>query len=205
MVKEFWDERYSAEEYIYGEEPSAYFRQVIDAIEPGTILIPGAGEGRDAVYAAKLGWEVHAFDQSVSGRNKALKLANRHNVAINFEVADAADYDPGKHKFDLITMVFFHLPPDFRSGFHNRLIQWLKPGGKVLVEAFHLRQLNNHSGGPKDPDLLITARQLAGDFKLLEITENQEVTVELNEGTHHYGKAEVVRFTGIKRNYNRLA
>lgn len=200
MVKVFWDERYSAEEYIYGEEPSAYFRQVIDGLEPGLVLIPGAGEGRDAVYAAKLGWEVYAFDQSVSGRNKAIKLANSHNVAINYEVADAADYDPGKNKFDLIAMVFFHLPPDFRSGFHNKLIKWLNPAGKVLIEAFHLRQLNNNSGGPKDPDLLITARQLAGDFKLLEIAENREVTVELNEGTHHSGKAEVVRFTGIKRN-----
>jgi 2-polyprenyl-3-methyl-5-hydroxy-6-metoxy-1,4-benzoquinol methylase len=200
MVKEFWDERFSAEEYIYGEEPSEYFRQFIDGMKPGRVLIPGAGEGRDAVYAAKLGWEVHAFDQSSSGRNKALKLAKKHHVEINYVVADAADYDPGKNKFDLIAMVFFHLPPEFRSNFHNKLIQWLKPGGKVLVEAFHLRQMNNHSGGPKDPDLLITARQLAGDFRLLEITENRELTVELNEGTHHNGKAEVVRFAGIKRN-----
>jgi 2-polyprenyl-3-methyl-5-hydroxy-6-metoxy-1,4-benzoquinol methylase len=200
MVKEFWDERFSAEEYIYGEEPSEYFRQVIDGIEPGTILIPGAGEGRDAVYAAKLGWEVHAFDQSEAGKNKAMKLAGKHKVTINYVVADAADYDPGKNKFDLIAMVFFHLLPDLRSDFHSKLIQSLNPGGKVLVEAFHLRQLNNTSGGPKNPDLLITANQLAQDFKLLEITENRELTVELNEGTHHRGKAEVVRFTGRKRN-----
>ncbi|MBE0663931.1 MAG: class I SAM-dependent methyltransferase [Bacteroidales bacterium] len=200
MQKEFWDERFSVEEYIYGEEPSEWFRQIIDGMKPGRILIPGAGEGRDAVYAAKLGWEVYAFDQSEAGRNKAMKLAEKHKVAIHYIVTDAAEYDPGKNQFDLITMVFFHLPSDFRSDFHTKLIQWLRPGGTVLIEAFHLRQLNNTSGGPKNPDLLITANHLANDFKLIEITENLELTVELNEGTHHHGQAEVVRFTGIKRN-----
>jgi 2-polyprenyl-3-methyl-5-hydroxy-6-metoxy-1,4-benzoquinol methylase len=200
MQKEFWDERFAAEEYIYGEEPSAWFKQIIDGLKPGSILLPGAGEGRDAVYAAKLGWEVHAFDQSEAGKNKAIKLAEKHKVTINFIVADAADYNPGKNQFDLIALVFFHLPPDLRSEFHHKLIHWLKPRGTVLIEAFHLRQLNNSSGGPKNPELLITASQLANDFKLIEITENLELTVELNEGTHHHGQAEVVRFAGIKRN-----
>lgn len=61
-MKAFWDERYLAEEYIYGEKPSAFFKQVIDTLPPGKALIPGAGEGRDAMYAASLGWNVHSFD-----------------------------------------------------------------------------------------------------------------------------------------------
>jgi 2-polyprenyl-3-methyl-5-hydroxy-6-metoxy-1,4-benzoquinol methylase len=199
-MKEFWDERYSAEEYIYGEEPSEYFRQVIDGLPPGKVLIPGAGEGRDAVYAARLGWEVHAFDQSEQGKKKAAQLAMHHNISLNYMVSDAADFDPGHQQFDLIALVFFHLPPKFRTDFHRRIVNWLRPGGKILVEAFHPRQLNNQSGGPKDPSLLITAAQLAGDFRSLEVIENTELTVDLDEGTHHRGQAEVVRFLGKKPN-----
>ena len=55
----FWNQRFASEEYIYGTEPSAYFKQIIDGLKPGKLLVPGAGEGRDAVYAATLGREEH--------------------------------------------------------------------------------------------------------------------------------------------------
>lgn len=195
-MKEFWDERYSAEEYIYGKEPSAYFRQILDRLEPGRILIPGAGEGRDAVYAARRGWEVHAFDQSKEGKNKAMKLARQFNVTLSFDATDAAHYKPGPHNFDLIALVFFHLPMESRKSFHQKLIKFLNPGGYIVLEAFHQRQLGNSSGGPKDLSLLMTGEMLKDDFADLTIIENNETVVELNEGSHHHGRAELVRFLG---------
>ena len=45
-MKEFWDTRYAAEEYVYGTEPNEYFKSFIDRLEPGSILLPAEGEGR---------------------------------------------------------------------------------------------------------------------------------------------------------------
>jgi hypothetical protein len=43
----------------------------------GSILFPAEGEGRNAVFAAKLGWAVSAFDISNEGKNKGIKLAKK--------------------------------------------------------------------------------------------------------------------------------
>lgn len=194
----FWNQRFSSEEYIYGTSPSTYFKQVIDRLKPGRLLVPGAGEGRDAVYAATLGWKVHAFDQSREGQRKALLLAEKRNVKIGYEIADAAAYHCEGQMYDMIALVFVHFEPLLRKSFHKALIECLAPGGLILVEAFHKNQLKYSSGGPKDPEMLLTAEILANDFNELTILENLEMQVVLNEGTHHQGPAEVVRFLGQK-------
>ena len=72
----FWDERYSTDEFIYGKEPNEFFRENLLKIRPGKLFLPGEGEGRNAVFAAKNGWTVDATDQSEIGKLKALKLAS---------------------------------------------------------------------------------------------------------------------------------
>jgi hypothetical protein len=74
-MKEQWNERYSASEYIYGTGPNTWLVEKLAGLQPGKILFPAEGEGRNAVHAARLGWNVAAFDQSEAGRKKALKLA----------------------------------------------------------------------------------------------------------------------------------
>jgi 2-polyprenyl-3-methyl-5-hydroxy-6-metoxy-1,4-benzoquinol methylase len=197
-----WNQRFSSAEYIYGTAPNAFFKQVIDGLKPGRLLVPGAGEGRDAVYAATLGWEVHAFDQSSEGRRKALLLAGKKNVQIRYELADAAVFACHKKSYDLIALVFVHFEPALRERFHRELVKCLHPCGLLLAEAFHKKQLGNSTGGPKDPEMLVTVEMLAKDFVGLAILENRELQVILNEGTHHIGPAEVVRFLGQKNQPN---
>ena len=56
-MKDMWEERYAADEYAYGEEPNAFFKACLDGLPaPGRLLLPGEGEGRNAVYAARQGW-----------------------------------------------------------------------------------------------------------------------------------------------------
>ncbi|NUQ25310.1 MAG: class I SAM-dependent methyltransferase [Saprospiraceae bacterium] len=192
----FWNDRYSEEEYAYGTAPNAFFKEIIDPLTPGKILVPGAGEGRDAVYAAKLGWEVYAFDLSTEGRKKALQLAEKENVDIHYEIRDAADFPFFDKKFDLVAMIFFHLPPGLRQGFHKKLPDMLNPGGVIIIEAFDPRQINNSSGGPREISLLYTAEMLRSDFPNLTEIINSENETELNEGLYHIGKADVVRYVG---------
>ena len=97
LQSNFWDERYSSEEYVYGVEPNQFFKQVLDKIPvPGKLLLPGEGEGRNAVYAAKCGWLVDAYDQSINAQKKALKLAEINDVIINYSVVDLAKFNPQK-------------------------------------------------------------------------------------------------------------
>lgn len=55
MKNEFWNERYSANETVYGDKPNKFFKQFIDTHKPGKILLPAEGEGRNALYAASKG------------------------------------------------------------------------------------------------------------------------------------------------------
>ena len=92
---DFWNERYSSDEYVYGTEPNQFFKEQIQKINPsGRLLLPGEGEGRNAVFAAKLGWNVDAFDQSSVAKMKAETLAKLNNVKINY-----SNVDLGKLKF----------------------------------------------------------------------------------------------------------
>ena len=77
-----WNDRYSRDEFAYGEQPNNYLKEWLEKLDAGTILFPAEGEGRNAVFAAKLGWAVSAFDISVEGKKKALLLAEVNSVKL---------------------------------------------------------------------------------------------------------------------------
>ncbi len=192
----FWDDRYSAEEYIFGKEPNVFFKSVIDTLKPGKILVPAAGEGRDAVYAATLGWDVYAVDQSITGKEKAERLAAERGVSIHYTVQSIAETDLSDGTFDAVALIYFHLPPPLRQELHRRLPSALRPNGTVMIEAFTPRQIGNTSGGPTEPERLLTKEILMSELGTLKINQCEEVTTILAEGTGHAGTANVVRFIG---------
>jgi hypothetical protein len=200
-MEEFWNKRFEEEEFVYGIKPNVFFRSEIDKIKnKGKALFPLEGEGRNACYAAQLGWEVDAFDFSESGKQKALKLCDANDISICYEVTKVEDYKVKKDTYNLIVLIFSHLDPENRILFHKKVIDSLKSGGKLIVEAFHPKQLENNypSGGPKNKDLLYTLTQLKDDFKALSKSDGSELKIDLAEGDYHYGKAYVTRFVGTK-------
>jgi 2-polyprenyl-3-methyl-5-hydroxy-6-metoxy-1,4-benzoquinol methylase len=198
-MKEFWDERYAAKEYIYGTKPNAFLVAQIEEINPvGKILFPCEGEGRNAVFAALNGWSVEAFDYSESGRDKALQLANEHQVEIDYQLADATLFDFGIEKYDVVAFIFAHFPKDLRIALHHKAIQSLKKGGYIILEAFNPMQINNNSGGPKDVSMLYTEEILLEDFKKLKMLTLTTEQLILDEGAYHQGIADVVRMVARK-------
>lgn len=115
-MKEFWNTRYAAPEFAYGVEPNLFFKTQIDALPVGKILLPSEGEGRNAVYAASLGWNVTAFDYSEEGQQKALELAEKHGVTIYYTIADASEFQTDE-KFDVVALIFSHFPPQYERHF----------------------------------------------------------------------------------------
>jgi len=135
---EFWDERYSSNEFAYGTEPNIYFKNELDKLSPGNLILPGDGEGRNSVYASKNGWKVDAIDFSTVAKEKALKLAEEKSVKINFEVANLAEYKPKTNYYDAAAIIFLHLNPQIRSAIHSRIVDSLKPGGTLIIEVYIL-------------------------------------------------------------------
>jgi len=198
-MKNFWNERYSEKVYAYGEEPNMFFAEQIIKLFAGKMFLPAEGEGRNAVYAASLGWEVSAFDTSDAGKSKALLLADKKGVTIDYKVDDAVSIFYPDNSADVVAFIFAHFPPSVRKQIHQKAIQWLKPGGKIILEAFNPNQLNNQSGGPKELSMLYTEEIIRNDFEGLDIEILKSVRTRLNEGKYHEGIADVIQFVGTKK------
>ena len=204
-MKEFWNERFGHNEYAYGTEPNEFFKQSVDSYKPkGKILMPAEGEGRNAVYAAKTGLEVFAFDTSEQGQKKALQLAKKENVKITYEICTFPNLTLMDDTFDVLGLVFAHFPPDIRESFHNILGSMVKPNGLVILEGFSkenlkLREANPNIGGPRSLDMLFSTEQIQNDFSEFDILKLEQTLTELNEGKFHKGIASVIRFIGKRK------
>jgi SAM-dependent methyltransferase len=162
------------------------------------VLLPADGEGRNAVFAAKFGCDVYAFDQSEAAMQKALLLAKEQQVKIDYRIADLENVQYQDENFDLIGLVYIHLPETIRRKIFRDLIRFLRPGGYVMLEAFTKKHFGNTSSGPKTVDLLYEASDVREDFAHLEIVEFYETNIEIDEGPLHQGPAEIVRLLARK-------
>lgn len=198
-----WDERYGQEEYAYGTAPNQFFREQLVQLQPGSALFPAEGEGRNAVYAAQLGWNVAAFDVSEAGREKALRLAQRQGVTIAYQVSDVTQIQYPPESFDALVLIYAHFSGPEKFIALKQLLGYLKKGGLVIFEAFSKKHLDyvlkdERIGGPKDLDTLYSSEEIRDIFSCCETIELLETEIELQEGLYHNGTGCVIRFTAIK-------
>lgn len=201
FMHRFWDERYQ-EEGVYGKAPNPFW---IDQLsqrvpQPGAdrILLPCEGEGRNAVWAAKHGWRVDAFDASSVALATCQRWASEAGVSVNTVHCDALDFASPPNHYAVIGFFYAHFTSELRQVVHQRATQWLQPGGLVILEGFNPLQLQRQSGGPKMIEMLYTPQLLGQDFDALFVHQNTTLVAELNEGPYHQGMAELIRFVGEK-------
>jgi SAM-dependent methyltransferase len=199
-MKEMWNDKYAKEEYHYGKKPNEFYSKQIEILEPGKILFLGEGEGRNAVHAAKLGWDVDAYDFSTEAKTKALKFAGEEGVTLNYFVQDLNIFSPKENYYDAVIIVFLHMPQDQRIVLHKNIINTLKPAGRVILEVFDKKQIKKQSGGPKNLELLYSLEDIFEDFQDLDIITFSNEEIELDEGLYHNGLASVIRYVGEKNN-----
>lgn len=198
MTSNFWNDRYSENKTVYGENPNEFFKEQLLKLKPGRLLLPAEGEGRNAVFAAKHGWQVDAFDYSEAAKMKALALAAENKLIINYSIQDISDLTLPVSAYQAIALIYVHLEVSVRKRFHKQCVQALKNGGHLIVEAFSKAQIKNTSGGPKDDTLLYDLEDMVDDFKELKISVSSLENIRLNEGPFHQGKAAVIRILAIK-------
>jgi SAM-dependent methyltransferase len=201
-MNEFWNQRFAEPGYKYGTEPNAFVRGQVQRLRPASqVLVPGDGEGRNGVWFAAQGHSVLSMDYSGVGLKKARALAEQRGADVSERLttlcADLADWAPDPQAWDAVVLSYVHLPSAIRRSAHRRLAAGLKPGGCLILEAFHPGQLGFDSGGPKDVDMLYTLAQLRADFDgQLEELLGWEGEIVLDEGPGHQGPARVTRWVG---------
>lgn len=193
-MSEFWDSRFAGRDYAYGTEPNAFLAQQRALLRAGTTALAVAdGEGRNGVWLAQQGLRVLAVDSSSVGLAKAQQLAHTRGVSLTTELADLLTWQWPQAQYDYVVAIFIHFMPTHREHMHRAMLHALKPGGVLIMEAFHPDQLNYRSGGPPVREMLYTEEMLRADFAGAEILQLEETQTELAEGLYHRGPAAVVR------------
>jgi len=193
-----WDERYARAGFAYGETANAYLRAQRSRLKAGMrALVPGDGEGRNGVWLAEQGLAVDTLDLSAQGVAKARGLAEARGVALNAVQIDALAWAWPREAYDVVALIFLHLPEADRRAVHAKAIAALKPGGLIILEAFRPEQLDRQAagarGGPRFRGLLYTLDDLRADFAALDAIELAEADVDFDEGALHVGASAVVR------------
>ena len=197
-MRDFWNQRFGSDKYAYGIEPNRFFKEQLDKLTPAKLLLPGEGEGRNAVYAAKKGWDVTAVDFSVKAQIKANNLANDHQVSINYILDTLEKSKIPEDTYDAAAFIYVHIEDDRLKKVIPKVLSALKKGGTFILECFSEKQLGRTSGGPKTIDRLYSIPQIKKLLKELDIKYLQEEEISLEEGEYRRGRAMVIRAVAKK-------
>ncbi len=199
---QFWNEKYAEETFVYGTNPNVWLEENLPTLTKGSILFPAEGEGRNAVYAAKSGWEVTAFDFSKEGKKKAMLLAQQNQVDLDYHIASADEVN-FERTFNSICFSFSHFPAAIKIGAYQHLEQFLEKGGTVILELFAKEQAQyqeiSNSGGPRDMAMLWSKEEVLQALPNIEWQSLEVVVYHLNEGPGHQGEGAVIRGIGVKK------
>ena len=168
-----WDARYAEADQVWSTGPNQFVEAELADLPPGRALDLACGEGRNAIWLARRGWEVTAIDFSEVAVERARRLADGLPVA--WTVGDALSVE--LPQADLVVLAYLQLAPEQRRTVVRRAFAALAPGGTLLVVAHDSTNLTEGTGGPQDPDVLYTAQDVLADLagESLEVLRAERV------------------------------
>lgn len=170
-----WDARYRAGDLVWGGEPNRFVAAEFTGASPGRALDIGAGEGRNAIWLAGLGWRVTAVDFSAVAIERGRRLAEQQGVTVDWVVADLRDYQPTPGVFDAVVVAYVHLAPADLGVVLDRAARALAPGGQILVVGHDVTNIDHGVGGPQDPGLLYTPQVIVAALAGLTVRRAERV------------------------------
>ena len=172
----FWNRRYEGVERLWPPSPNAPLAEFAAGLSPGRALDLGAGEGRNAVWLAKRGWQVTALDASSVALARAAARADQEGVEIECVEADWREYRPAASSFDLGVVSFMHPDPDEQGAMFGLVTGALVRGGHLFTVGVHLSDSGRR--GPPDPGRLYTPDRLRHALQGLDLLRCESVTYE---------------------------
>lgn len=182
MDSSAWDSRYAGEQLVWSTGPNVWVEEVCADLPVGRVLDIAAGEGRNALWLAGHGWEAVALDFSPVAveRSKSLAAGRLRECEGDFTayVADARDLPALDGPFDLVLVVYLHLPAAERRVTLTSAAECLAPGGRLLVVGHDRDNLEHGVGGPQDAAILLTPGEVAADLEGSGLVVLRAETVE---------------------------
>lgn len=194
-----WDEKFKEQQFIYGTEPNAFLKEHVDVFkDKSKIACYAEGEGRNAVFLARKGKAVTAYDYAKEGLAKTNQLAIQQGVSVCTELVDLLKDDLKQQVYDGAVMIFGHFPKDQQYHVLSKIMDSLKPGGVLLLEVYEDGQLAYQTGGPRRLDYLYNEKQLADWAKQYKVHHYYVGEVERIEGILHTGVCKVIQLIIVK-------
>lgn len=166
MDADAWDERYAASELVWSAEPNRFVAEALADLPPGRAVDLAAGEGRNAIWLARRGWQVTAVDFSPVALDKGRRLAR--GTEVTWVCADATAWQP-EAAVDLVVLAYLQLPADERRAAVRGAMSMLAPGGTFFLVAHDSTNLTAGTGGPQDASVLMTAEDVLADLAGLDV------------------------------------
>lgn len=199
---DFWNARYASDDYIFGTAPNQFLASRADLIVPGMrVLAVADGEGRNSVWLAEQGAQVHAVEVSPIALEKARTLAKTRGVTVQFEQADLLNWRWPEAQYDLVVAIFIQFAsPTQREPIIAGIRRALKPGGVLILQGYTPKQIEFATGGPSSAENMYTEsllRSWFGDWLVRHLREHEDV---ISEGTHHHGLSALIDLIAQKPN-----
>lgn len=171
-----WDLRYTEKEWLWSAEPNIFLVDEVGTLPPGRALDLACGEGRNAVWLAERGWNVTAVDFSKVALERAGELAKHRGVEVELVHADVTGYEPEEGEFDLVVLMYLHLPPEARIGVWQRAARAVAPGGVLVLVGHDRENLTAGYGGPQSEEVLYTAEEVVAWLEDLTVVSAGRVS-----------------------------
>ncbi len=171
MDSEMWDARYEAADLVWSAEPNLFLPPLVRNLTPGRALDLACGEGRNAIWLAQQGWSVTGVDFSPVAIDKARKITR--DASVDWVVGDATTYSSGQ-PFDLVIILYLHLPQPQLAAAFATATEMLAPGGTLFAVGHAIRNLTEGYGGPPYQEILWSVDAVADMLSGLDVVELDE-------------------------------
>ena len=182
-----WNRILTSPTPAFNTKPNAFLVDMIRGLRPGAALDVGMGQGRNAVYLAQQGWTVTGFDPADQAVAAAQKEAARLGVTLTALVQRDDQFEFKKNAWDLVVLSYVGA-----REYVDRVFDTLKPGGLVVIEAFHRDATKS---GPIGPMVVFDTNELLHLFDRFRVVRYEDTDAVADFGLD---KVRVVRLCAQK-------
>jgi len=169
MSKLTFEEQYKKEKYYWGLKPNKYVIDILKFKKSGTVLDLGVGEGRNAIFLAKKGFNVIGVDISKTGIKKFLEMAKNLNVKVKGVVENITKFKFERNYDVILSIATLHF---LKREEIEKLIQQMKfhttKNGLNIITVF------TEDNPSKDFLYLFKKTELKSFYRDWEIIEYKE-------------------------------